>query len=122
MAEEKKTKRRGNPQYLRVPTSEQAREYGRRGGLASARKFRERKQFREVIQEFLDSTNIDDPTKTNREVLVDAMFNTAMAGDVRAFIALRDTAGEKPVEERREEHSGGIEISWAEPGEIKEEE
>lgn len=42
-----------NVQNLRVPTSEEAREIGRKGGLASAKARRERKMLKETMLELL---------------------------------------------------------------------
>ena len=34
---------------------------------------------------------------TNAEEIVSGLISAAMAGDVKAFVAIRDTIGEKPV-------------------------
>lgn len=49
------------------------------------------------------------------------MIETALAGDVKAFLAIRDTAGEKPVEEHATEVSGGLSFSWSSTPEKHEE-
>ena len=43
-----------NPQYLKVPTSEQARINGRKGGLASAKARKERKTAYEIAKMFFE--------------------------------------------------------------------
>lgn len=116
MAEKKK--RGAN---LRPLTTEKAREIGRLGGIASGVKKREQKRLKELAQALLQAPSQDDPSITNGEALIVAMINTALAGDVKAFVAVRDTAGEKPVEEHATELSGGLSFSWSSTPEKHEE-
>lgn len=102
-------------------TKEEARERGRRGGLASAAKGRERKRLKELAQDLLRAPSTSVPGLTNAEAMLVAMIDTALAGDVKAFIAVRDTAGEKPVEEHATELSGGLSFAWAKTPEKSEE-
>lgn len=44
-----------NPQNLRVPTSEEARKLGKKGGVASGKARRERKAVKELLAEFLET-------------------------------------------------------------------
>lgn len=80
-----------NNQNLRVPTSEEAREMGRKGGLASAEARRKRKTLREELLALLEDGD------TQNKVSV-ALIQSALEGNVKAFETLRDTIGEKPVE------------------------
>lgn len=115
-------KRKGCPSNLRGAfTPEEARDFGRRGGLASAAKKREQKRLKELAQALLQAPSQDDPSRTNGEALLIAMIETALAGDVKAFLAIRDTAGEKPVEEHATEVSGGLSFSWSSTPEKHEE-
>lgn len=94
---------------LRVPTTEEAREMGRKGGLKSAENRKRRKTFAEGLKELLVLPE-DDPQV--REVLLRlgldgtmqdainlAQYVKAKRGDVDAFRAIRDTVGEKPRDE-----------------------
>lgn len=101
---------------LRVPTSEQAREYGRKGGLRSAEKRKERKRLQDIVRTMLAADSKDDPDVTVGEALVASMIENAMAGDVKAFVALRDTAGYKPTEKQQTELSGSLSLGWMAPG------
>ena len=91
-----------NAQNLRVPTSEEARENGRKGGKASAAKRRERKSIREAILLLLNEPIKDregkDSGKTTQDAMIAGVMKRAIAGDVRAAEFIRDTIGEKPVE------------------------
>lgn len=75
-------------------TSDQLRERARKGGLASVAKKRERKKFRELLEIALDMKSSGD--MTHAENIVASMIQAAEEGDVKAFIAIRDTVGEKP--------------------------
>ena len=76
---------------LKVPTSEEAREYGRRGGLASAKAKQERKKLKEELLLLLEEGD------TQKNVTL-ALIKRAASGDTKAFEVIRDTIGEKPVE------------------------
>lgn len=101
-----------NEKNLKVPTSEQAREYGRKGGLASAKKKKERKAFKESLEMLLqmpapevaiNQIRKQMPKIKNKDlncqnaVLV-GMVLAAIKGNVKAAEMIRDTIGEKPAE------------------------
>lgn len=99
---------------LKVPTSEEAREFGRRGGIASAKKRRERKAMKETLEELLSmplkkgaSTDISKVRNiaamkgkniTMQEAIMLSMLQKAAKGDVRAAEFVRDTAGQRPTD------------------------
>lgn len=79
---------------LRVPTSEQAREYGRRGGIASAKAKKKRADLKKAMQtllaldveneksrEQLEALGVD---ATNEMLLAFATFQQAVKGNQRA--------------------------------------
>lgn len=99
---------------LKVPTSDEAREFGRRGGIASAKKRRERKAMKETLEELLSmplkngaSTDIGKVRNiaamkgkniTMQEAIMLSMLQKAAKGDVRAAEFVRDTAGQRPTD------------------------
>lgn len=88
---------------LKVPTSGEAREYGRKGGKASAAKRAERKTFREGLLLLLNEP-LKDKTgvatdKTTQDAVIAGLVKRAISGDVRAAEFIRDTIGEKPVQD-----------------------
>ena len=98
-----------NEQNLRPPTSEEARERGRKGGQASAKKRQQNKTFKEIINKFLDGQVSDERLKqqmiefgfadkevSNKSCVVFALWKEAIKGNTKAFELLRDTVGEKP--------------------------
>ena len=101
-----------NKENLRVPTSSEARRNGKKGGIASGESRNRRKLLRECLDELLAREyTADGRTVTGSEALAAALMKKAMKGDVKAFEALRDTAGEKPVE--RIEANTEIVVNWA---------
>lgn len=101
-----------NEQNLRPPTSEEARERGRKGGKASAKKRQQNKTFKEIIRKFLDGQVTDERLKqqmidfgfadkevSNKSCAVFALWREAIKGNTKAFELLRDTIGEKPIEQ-----------------------
>lgn len=97
---------------LIVPSSEVARENGRKGGIASAKAKREKKALRETLEELLAMpiktgkkddlekikciANMKGKNITMQETIMLAMLNKAAKGDVRAAEYIRDTIGQKP--------------------------
>lgn len=74
----------------------EARENSRKGGIASGKARREKKTLKELLDIALALPS-GEGSKTNAESIVASMINAAMAGDVKAFVAIRDSIGEKPV-------------------------
>ena len=75
---------------------ERAKINGSKGGIA-ARESRKRAQtFKAVLELLLDE--VQENGKTRRENISDALLLVAESGNVEAFKALRDSVGEKPVD------------------------
>ena len=93
---------RGNIENLRVPTSEEARKIGKMGGIASGEARREKKRLREALESLLDMQDEEAMAgidQTNALAIALAMVKKAKKGDVQAAVYVRDTSGEKPVDE-----------------------
>ena len=81
-----------NEQNLKPVTSKkEARERGRKGGLASVEARRKRKTLKEELLLMLSEG------ETQQSVTL-ALIEKAMSGDTKAFEVIRDTIGEKPVD------------------------
>ena len=80
-----------NAKNLKVPTSKEAREYGRRGGIASGKARAVRKTFKEDLLGMLD-----DPKQ--QKAILEALMKQCKQGNIRAIELLRDTIGEKPID------------------------
>ena len=89
-----------NEQNLRVPTSSEARENGKKGGIASGEARRAKKSLREAMQILMDADLMgkDGKTMTGTEAMAAKAFQAALKGDWKAWELVRDTAGQKPVE------------------------
>ena len=101
-----------NEQNLRPPTSEEARERGRKGGIKSGEVRAQNKTFKEIINKFLDGKVSDERLKqqmvkfgfadeevSNKSCAVFALWKEAIKGNTKAFELMRDTIGEKPIEQ-----------------------
>lgn len=80
-----------NEGNLRTPSTEEAREIGRKGGIASGKARAARKTLREELLLLLEQGDMQQKISL-------ALLQKAMNGDTKAYEVLRDTIGEKPVE------------------------
>lgn len=89
---------------LRRLSPSEAREYGRKGGKASGKSRRQKADFRKTLNALL-TAEIDSPEwtpllealgldSTLESAVNAAMIREAMAGNVKAYIAIRDTLGQ----------------------------
>lgn len=99
---------------LRTPTTAEARARGAKGGIASGKARREKKAMRETLEALLSmpmksgkAADVDAVKNfaelkgkniTVQEALTIAMLQKAMKGSVSAAEWIRDTAGQKPVD------------------------
>ena len=89
----------------RFKTGSEQVEIARLGGFASGEAKRKRKTIREEL-EFLLAKQLKNNKGENistREAISTAMIGQAIKGNVKAFIAIRDTIGEKPTEKTQTE-------------------
>ena len=70
------------------------------GGIASGIARRKKKDFREACIALLEAETTDEAGNivTGYDIVINSMFVQAKLGNVKAFEALRDTAGQKPVD------------------------
>lgn len=66
------------------------------GGKKSGEKRRERKKLKELLELALQST--DENGEQNDIAITAAIIKKAAKGDVSAYLAIRDTLGEKPAD------------------------
>jgi len=64
---------------LKVPTSEKARENGKKGGLASGKAKREKKLVSEMVRDFLDKEHIIKKGKKTENIDTQTLLHQAMA-------------------------------------------
>ena len=103
-----------NNDNLRVPSSAEARQNGKKGGIASGKARREKKMMKETLEALLSMpmksgkaadietiknfAALKGKTITVQEAMMIAMIQKALKGNVNAAEWIRDTAGQKPVE------------------------
>lgn len=85
-----------NADNLKTPTSKEARERGKKGGIASGIARRQKIMLRDLLEEALSQN-----TETgNRYIdITKALIDRAKKGDVKAYEVIRDTLGQKPIEQ-----------------------
>lgn len=91
-----------------VRSKEEARERGRKGGLASAAVRREKKSFEATLKAILDTPMEELESLSPRLAICKGMIIKAAAGDKPAADWVRDTVGEKPVD--KTEMSGSLDV------------
>lgn len=81
-------------------TTEEQQEIARKGGIASGKARREKKKLRESLEELLAKTQKGKNGEeiTGADAISIKLFEQALKGNVKAFKTIRDTVGEKPVD------------------------
>lgn len=77
-------------------TKEEAKRRGSNGGKKSGERRRERKKLKELLELALQNT--DENGEQNDIAITAAIIRKAAKGDVSAYLAIRDTLGEKPAD------------------------
>lgn len=96
---------------LIVPSSEQAREYGRKGGLTRVENERKRRTFKDAVEHVLFDVPLNESEKAKLEgygikpedfskqmLAVKGLMEEAIKGNVQAFNTLMAIMGEKPAD------------------------
>lgn len=99
---------------LRPPfTPKEAREIGRKGGIAAGKSKAARRALREELQAILDQvvTGPDGEPTTRRARISVALIKKAEAGDVKAFKAIAETIGEKSPMQIEVKAHNDVEVS-----------
>lgn len=89
-----------NSENLKTPSTEEARERGKKGGIASGKARAEKKRLKEAVESILAMKYDSETGKklTGYEMVATALFGRAKEGDVSAFNSIRDLIGEKPTD------------------------
>ena len=82
-------------------TAEKQREIARQGGKASGEARRKKRDLRLALEMLLEKDFNDKKGNsfTGTEGITQKLFEKAMKGDIKAFETIRDTVGQKPVEQ-----------------------
>ena len=90
-----------NIENLRTPTSEEAREIGRKGGLASGKARREKKTMRETLREMLEEVadiEGNDKGLTYKQLATLGLIKGSIQGNNANYITIMETIGEVEME------------------------
>lgn len=108
----------GKDNLIPVRSENEAREKGRKGGVASGEARRKKRDLRETLETLLKSTLKDEEIvskfeefgfkkgMTMQDAISAAMIQQAVKGNVKAFVAIRDTIDPK----EGETESGGVRV------------
>lgn len=83
-----------------IRTEKEARELGRKGGIASGEARRNKKTMKEMLDYLLEKEIENSRTGekvTYREAILTSAIKKAIKGDIKASQFIRDTAGEMPA-------------------------
>lgn len=99
---------------LRTPTTEQAREIGRKGGKASAKARQRKKELKELLELALSQPSGIEDGEDNYTAITAALVQRAIHGDTKAYEVIRDTLGQKPTEQQQMDLTAKIEVDYGE--------
>lgn len=99
---------------LRTPTTEEARERGKKGGQASAKARRRKKELKQLLELALSQPSEIVDGEDNYTAITAALVNKAIQGDTKAYEVIRDTLGQKPVEQAQMDLTAKIEVDYGE--------
>ena len=86
-----------NVENLRTPTTEEAREMGRKGGINSGKARREKKTMKQVLEMMLNDIPIDEDNKnklTNQQLATLGLIKGARQGNATNYRTILETLGE----------------------------
>lgn len=90
-----------NEQNLKpIRNESEARAMGKKGGVASGKARRRKKDLRQALEELLDRkyTDKNGNKLTGTEAITAKLFEQAMKGNIKAFETIRSTVGQDPVQ------------------------
>lgn len=81
-------------------TPQELREITRKGGIASGKARREKKELKQIVEALFERMYDTEGGEkiSGAEAITVKQMEKALKGDTKAFEVLRDTAGQKPVE------------------------
>ena len=85
-----------NIENLKPLSTEKAREIGKKGGKASVKARRRKKQLKELLEIALSQPHEDG--EDNYTAITAALIQEALNGNTKAFEIIRDTLGQKPTD------------------------
>ena len=102
---------------LRTPTTEEARERGKKGGQASGKARRRKRELKELLELALSQPSEILVGEDNYTAITAALINRAILGDTKAYEVIRDTLGQKPKDQQQVEMDATIIVDYGDDDE-----
>ena len=94
-------------------TEEEQREIRVKGGKASGKARRRKKELKELLELALSQPDME-TGEDNYMAIVVSLINEGKSGNVKAFEVIRDTLGQKPIEQQQMDMTAKVEIDYGE--------
>lgn len=94
-------------------TPKQRRENARKAGIASGKARRKKRELRELLELALSQPDAE-TGEDNYTAICVSLINEGKNGNVKAFEVIRDTLGQKPVEQQQMDMNAKIEVDYGE--------
>ena len=95
-------------------TEDEQRALARKGGKASAKARKEKKQLKELLELALSRPSMNAYDEDNYAAITAALVEKAKQGDTKAYEVIRDTLGQKPTEQTQMDLTAKIEVDYGE--------
>lgn len=93
-------------------TEAEQREIQKKGGKASVKARRRKKQLKELLELALSQPH--ESGEDNYYAITNALVAEALSGNTKAFEVIRDTIGQKPTEQQQMNMTAKIEVDYGE--------
>ena len=94
-------------------TPEQRRANAKKAGIASGKARRKKKELKMLLELALSQPDVE-TGEDNYTAICVALINEGKNGNVKAFEVIRDTLGQKPVEQQQMDMNAKIEVDYGE--------
>jgi hypothetical protein len=95
-------------------TEDEQREIATKGGKASGKARRRRKELKQLLELALSQPSESVDGEDNYTAITAALVQRAIQGDTKAYEVIRDTLGQKPVEQAQMDLTAKIEVDYGE--------
>jgi hypothetical protein len=95
-------------------TEDEHREIATKGGKASGKARRRKKELKELLELALSQPSGIEDGEDNYTAITAALVQRAIHGDTKAYEVIRDTLGQKPTEQVQTDLTAKIEVDYGE--------
>ena len=95
-------------------TEDEQRELAKKGGKASGKARRRKKELKELLELALSQPSEIVEGEDNYTAITAALIQKAIQGDTKAYEVIRDTLGQKPTEQQQIDLTAKIEVDYGE--------